>query len=351
MNTSSHLTARCENCIETFYAVEDISKVYFRKMDEQLDFSRYDQYEYFDGSRRSHRYRDGGSKKKRRKKNPMELAAELTDFSDSITDFVPSYAAALDPLHHERQWVINSVAHFYQENIITDVTRLVKGGKEANVYCCDAHPATGLERMAAKLYRPRMLRHLKNDAIYKAGRQLRSEDGKQIKGRRVKLALRKKTKFGKRVDIMWWIGNEYSSQRALYQAGADVPRPVAHNGTAILMEYIGDRYTVAPTLNEVMLDSSEANALFQRIMANIALMLDNHFVHGDLSAYNILYWNGEIKIIDFPQMVDARTNPHAFKLLQRDIRRTCEHFGRLGVTSDPEELTLDLWQPYMGRSY
>lgn len=315
------------------------------------DYTEYEDYDYWDGNRQSHRYRNGTSKKKKPRREPAAVTAGFTDFSDNIADFVPSYAAALDPLHHERQWVINSVSHFYQENIISDVTRLVKGGKEANVYCCDAHPATGLERIAAKLYRPRALRNLKNDAIYKAGRQLRGEDGKQMKGRRVKLALRKKTRFGKRVDIMWWIGNEYGSQTALHEAGADVPKPIAHSGTAILMEYIGDAYTVAPTLSEVSLEKREAHSIFERIMENVELMLDNHYVHGDLSAYNILYWEGDISIIDFPQMVDARTNPHAFELLQRDIKRVCEYFARLGVRSDPVELTLGLWQPYMGRSY
>jgi RIO kinase 1 len=86
--------------------------------------------------------------------------ASLSDFNDNLETFVPSYAAALDPLHHERQWLIDSVATFYQQNMITDVTRLVKGGKEANVYCCPANPAIGYELLAAKLYRPRMLRNL-----------------------------------------------------------------------------------------------------------------------------------------------------------------------------------------------
>jgi RIO kinase 1 len=323
-------------------------------MDEYLANEKYEEFEYIDRGRQAHRYRNHNGRKKNKKKvdrDRAEVMAELTDFSDHIVDFVPSYAAALDPLHHERQWVINSVAPFYQDNLITDVTRLVKGGKEANVYVCDAHPVTGRGLLAAKLYRPRMLRHLKNDAIYKAGRQLRSEEGKQMKGRRVKLALRKKTRFGKRVDIMWWIGNEYQTQRLLFDAGADVPEPIAHSGTTILMAYVGDAATPAPTLNEITLPPAEAQPLFNRVMDNVALMLENHHVHGDLSAYNILYWQGEITIIDFPQMVEARTNPHAFQLLQRDIRRICEYFGRFGVKSDPEKLALDLWQPYMGRSY
>lgn len=310
---------------------------------------QYADYEYVDQSRSARRRRKRKNSNHKMKRHREQRLAELAAMDDSSDSFVPSYAAALDPLHHERQWVINSVSPFYHDKLITDVTRLVKGGKEANVYCCTADPATGVDLIAAKLYRPRMLRHLKNDAVYKAGRQLRDEEGKQMKGRRVKLALRKKTNFGKKVDIDWWIGNEYGVQTKLYEAGADVPKPLAHSGNAILMAYVGDEMMPAPTLNDVTLSPEEAQPLFTRVMDNVALMLDHHYVHGDLSAYNILYWEGKITIIDFPQMVEARTNPNAFTLLARDVQRVCEYFARFGVTADATQLALDLWEPYMGQ--
>lgn len=273
---------------------------------------------------------------------------ELTDFIDNAAAWVPSYAAHLDPKHHERQWLIESLSPFYRDNVITDVTRRVKGGKEANVYCCTAHPASGFELIAAKLYRPRTLRTLKNDAVYKAGRMLRGEDGKQLKGRREKLALQQKTRFGQHLDMVWWIGNEYSVQQKLYEAGASVPRPIGHNGNAILMEYVGDDRLAAPTLNDVTLTPNEAKHLFGVAMDNVQIMLDNHLVHGDLSAFNILYWAGDISIIDFPQVVNARTNPNAQMLLQRDVKRVCDYFARFGIKSNPGQIARDLWGPYMG---
>lgn len=310
----------------------------------------YDDYDYDDRSRSSHR-QSGNRKRKKEKQKRTAVVSQLADAQDSVTDWVPSYCANLDPQHHERAWVISSIGPFYRDEIVTDVTRIVKGGKEANVYTCAAHPATGLEHIAAKLYRPRMLRHLKNDAIYKAGRTLRDADGKQIKGRREKLALRKKTRFGKKVDIDWWIGNEFRSQQKLYEAGADVPQPIGHIGNTILMAHVGDGNGAAPTLSETGITNDEAQPLFDRIMDNVALMLENHLIHGDLSAYNILYWEGEITIIDFPQMIEARHNPHAFELLERDIQRVYDYFARFGVETDPHALTVGLWEPYMGRDY
>jgi RIO kinase 1 len=312
----------------------------------QSDYSEKYEYleaEFFDRQRRQLRKQSP----RQRGEDPADIRAELTNISDDINDFVPSYAAALDPLHHERQWLINSVAPFYRDRLITDVTRIVKGGKEANVYCCTAGPTTGVDLIAAKLYRPRMLRHLRNDAIYKEGRLLLDSDGKEAKGDREARAIRKKTRFGKQLDIMNWIMHEYNVHQALFKAGADVPRPIAHNGNTILMAYVGDEWTAAPTLNAVRLEKAEARNLFERIMDNIQLMLVNHYIHGDLSAYNILYWEGKGFIIDFPQLVDARKNPNGQLLLERDVQRVCQYFARCGVQADPGQLAEHLWREYM----
>lgn len=316
-------------------------------MNEYDDYEKYlDWEESFEKNGRPPRHLNGRPGKIKQKAAAPVI--EMTDFIDDASAWVPTYARALDPRHHERTWLIESVSQFYRDNTITDVVRRVKGGKEANVYCCTGHPATGMELVAAKLYRPRMLRTLKNDAIYKSGRQLRDEAGKQIKGRREKLALSQKSTFGKHLDMVWWIGNEFRVQTALHEAGAAVPRPIGHNGNTILMEYMGDERLPAPALSDISLDRDEAAELFDAVMDNVRLMLDNHYVHGDLSAFNILYWQGEIAIIDFPQVVDARINPNAHVLLRRDVKRVCDYFSRFGVRVDPESIVRDLWIPYMG---
>lgn len=324
----------------------------FSSSERLEEFKNFEEYEYLEEA-----FLQNNRRRKKRPARPQapetaaEARAELTDISDNVDDWIPSYAAALDPLHFERQWIINSVGPFYRQNMVTDVIRLVKGGKEANVYACIGHPATGFDMLAAKLYRPRILRNLKNDAIYKAGRLLRDAQGKQLKkGRRDRLALEKKTNYGKKLDFNQWIGNEFRVQEMLYEVGVNVPKPISYLNTTIIMEYIGDELGPAPALNEVSIPREDAPALFKQVMTDVAMMLDHHHVHGDLSAYNILYWNGRCTLIDFPQMVEARHNPYAFDLLHRDITRVCEYFAKYGVESDPVQLTLDLWEPYMGNS-
>src|SRR5579872_5090423 len=65
-----------------------------------------------------------------------------------------------------------ALEHFFTEGLITGVLHVVKSGKEATVYCCQAHPSTGVELLAAKVYRSRNNRGFKNDAIYQEGRRI-----------------------------------------------------------------------------------------------------------------------------------------------------------------------------------
>ena len=306
----------------------------------------YEAYEDFDNGRSAHRQRGRTKTKPKQTERVEEITHDVLAMDDGIDTWIPTYAKNLDPHHHERQWVINAVAHFYQENIITDVTRRVKGGKEANVYACIANPASGFDRLAAKLYRERMLRSLKNDAVYKVGRTIRDREGKQVRNSRERRAIINKSGYGQEVDFMMWVGTEFSTQTLLYEAGADVPKPVAQHGHSILMEFIGNEYGAAPALNETSLARDEAEPLFERVLENVRIMLDHHLIHGDLSAYNILYWEGDIWLIDFPQAVEARVNPHAYEILERDITRISEYFARFGVDSNPKQLAWDLWLPY-----
>ncbi len=113
------------------------------------------------------------------------------------------------------------------------------------------------------------------------------------------------------------------------------------------MEYIGDEAIPAPALETVQLEPHAAQLLWKRLMDNVELMLAHACVHGDLSAYNVLYWNGHSKIIDLPQTVDPYINPQAFALLGRDIERVCKYFDQYGVDSNAGQITRELWERHV----
>ena len=110
------------------------------------------------------------------------------------------------------------------------------------------------------------------------------------------------------------------------------------------MEYLGDTTMSAPALNAVDLSRDEARALFDRVMRNAELMLKHNCVHADLSAFNILYWDGDIRIIDLPQAVNPYVNPKAFQVFERDIARVCQYFARYGIYTDPRQRAREMWR-------
>ena len=191
-----------------------------------------------------------------------------------------------------------------------------------------------------------MFRNLRNDAQYRQGREVVDQQGKVANTRRENLAVKKNTRFGQELRHASWLEAEYQTMQILYEAGADVPRPLAHGNNVIMMEYIGGDRSPAPTLNQVTLGVSEAKRMFEKLVHDLDIMLACHRVHADLSAYNILYWDGDFKIIDFPQAVDPRRNPDAAALFVRDVERVCQYFGRYKIACDAHRLASDLWSRF-----
>ncbi|MFA4986219.1 MAG: RIO1 family regulatory kinase/ATPase [Candidatus Brocadiia bacterium] len=234
--------------------------------------------------------------------------------------------------------LIEFIEPFLYEGFVSEVLFQVKSGKEATVFCCRGTRKSRSSYVAAKVYRPLTGRGFRNDAAYSEGRVM----GK----RREQVAFAKKTDFGKRVQHGMWVANEYETLRALHSAGADVPRPIALRGCAILMELAGHDDSPAPPLREHRPSRDEAQLLFRRVMGNIERFLSCNVVHSDLSPYNVLYWNGHIRIIDFPQAVDPRFNSNARMFLGRDIENLASYFERFGVECRPWKIATDLWNRF-----
>jgi RIO kinase 1 len=196
-----------------------------------------------------------------------------------------------------------------------------------------------VELLAAKSYRPRQNRSFKNDAVYQEGRVILDSHARR--------AVANKSRRGREIQFSMWIDHEFEALTTLYKVGASTPRPFARADSAILMEYMGDRQQAASALQHVSLERKEVRPLFEQLMQNIELLLSCNCIHGDLSGFNILYWQGQIKIIDFPQTIDPRFNVNAFSLLERDISNVCRYFARYGLQRDSLRLANTLWRKFM----
>lgn len=264
----------------------------------------------------------------------------------SITgDFDTTYT----PGHVERQWLMGLLRPFFEAEYLDDVLGKVKGGKEADVYRCSLTEGRQRRIFAAKLYRPRSHRTMSNDLIYREGRRVLGQPHTQTfraNDQRVLRAMLKRTDYGKQAQQTSWLMHEYHALEELHRAGADVPMPVESAPNAILMEFIGDEQRAAPVLHDVQLDAALVKPLFDRVVHNMKTMLEAGFIHGDLSAHNILFWNDSIVLIDFPQVVPVTENRQAYALLERDVRRICQYWARQGLQNDPEALARSLWGSY-----
>jgi RIO kinase 1 len=314
------------------------------------DDTYYDDLDYYDkrfglsqGQRKSAR------KQSRKQGNKATEVASIAEVTGLEGGFHPTY----QPGPFEAGWLLDSLGSFYNQHYITDVLGSIKGGKEASVYRCVADPmlqvvppeGSNLPLVAAKVYRPRQFRNLRNDKMYRDGRQILTADGRPVKAtdHRLMRAIGKKTATGVQVSHTSWLMYEFTTLQRLKQFGAAVPEVYAVNDNALLMGYLGDEVIAAPTLNGVRLEYDEASRLFEEVLFNIELMLKHGLIHGDLSAYNILYWEGKITLIDFPQVTYSHTNPQAYTIFARDVRRVCEYFAQQGVRAKPEPIIAKLW--------
>lgn len=260
------------------------------------------------------------------------------------------------PSEHEAGWVLEALHTFIREELITDVVTLVKGGKEANVYQCRAHESVGRDFLAAKVYRPKMFRQLRNDAMYKEGRATLNLDGESLtkRNKRERKAIANKSRFGQLLSHQSWLMHEYQTLELLHDAGLPVPKPYRVADNAILMGFVGDQHGAAPPLYNVnlkkLLHKSKIAELFDTTLWTIETMLRLNRIHGDLSAFNILYWEEDITFIDFPQVTTASKNRNGQMIFRRDVERVCDYFARQGLHINGQQLARQLWDNYISLS-
>lgn len=203
---------------------------------------------------------------------------------------------------------------------------ILKTGKESDVYLVARSGGGRTTLLAEKRFRARDRRGFKNDWLY---------SGVWAEGtRHEQRAMKKKTRFGKIALHARWIAHEWEMLVRLHAAGVTVPVPVEPLDEGYRMAFVGDGRRAAPRLAELDLPPQTAQRVWAEMLEEVRRMVAADLVHGDLSAYNVLWWHDRAVLIDFSQTVDVITHPAALTLVERDVRSLAAYFTRHGVAVD-----------------
>ncbi|QCE12238.1 serine/threonine-protein kinase rio1-like [Vigna unguiculata] len=195
--------------------------------------------------------------------------------------------------------------------VFDDINGCISTGKEANVYHATK---SGDQELAIKVYKTSVL-EFKDRARFVQG-DFRFRNG---------YCKHNKTM----VEI--WAKKERGNLMRLKAAGIRCPTPYLLRQNVLVMEFIGKSDWAAPRLKDAALSLDKLREGYVEIIIAMRTLYQKcKLVHGDLSEYNILYYEGHLYIIDVSQAVEHE-HPHALDFLREDCVHVSDFFKKHGV--------------------
>ncbi len=130
--------------------------------------------------------------------------------------------------------------------------------------------------------------------------------------------------FFRRIDD--WTRYEFRFLSRAFNAGVNVPEPYRAYKNIIVMKFLGDE--AGPAKPAYRDNDFDVDVWYEKMIGFIILMGKDGFLHGDLSAYNVLNVSKEPYLIDFSQALKLTNLTKEYLL--RDIRNVNEWFRKLG---------------------
>lgn len=215
------------------------------------------------------------------------------------------------------------LADLAQEYPSLDYITIIKTGKEAQVHLVKL----GTELRALKVYKDNQKFSTRANYVVM----------EQVADRRMQKAIAKNSRAGKRGMDNIWVSREAQAMEQVFAAGGNVPEIFKVGHGYLLMDYLGTDQQAAPRLSDTKLTQAQARIALFDIGQTIYYLLEAGFVHGDLSAYNVLWFKDHAFVIDFPQILDIRTNRNAKEKLQNDLENINQYFLTLLTQTEIDE--------------
>jgi len=238
----------------------------------------------------------------------------------SVTQLVSGAEDSSDPNSKFANSDLNDLA---KRGFLDDLISGIKTGKEASVFL-----GTNQEGfVAVKIYTDLRVRSFKRDQSYREGRFIGDS--------RIEKAIEQGSQKGLDAHQILWVQEEFRQMKHLDQHGVRVPKAIAVSGISLVMEFIGDENgNPAARISDLKMEQAEAEEAFRQSVQNLKRIVGSGRVHGDYSAFNILWHSEQAVVIDFPQVIEFRNNPNAGAFLERDVRSLCKSFLKQGIKAD-----------------
>ncbi|XP_056171190.1 uncharacterized protein LOC115687937 isoform X2 [Syzygium oleosum] len=138
-------------------------------------------------------------------------------------------------------------------------------------------------------------------------------------------------KHNPRKMVKTWAEKEMRNLMRLKAAGIRCPTPHLLKLHVLVMDFIGKAGWAAPRLKDAALSLDKLRECYRELIIAMRTLYQNcKLVHGDLSEYNILYFEEHLYIIDVSQAVDL-DHPHALDFLREDCLHVSDFFKKHGV--------------------
>lgn len=231
------------------------------------------------------------------------------------------------------------MAPLRERGLVEEVVAELKSGKEADVLL--ARGSEGL--LALKVHRDPGGAGFRPDPAYLEGRR--------VPRGRLRKVLDRGARAGVPPELALWVLHETRMLWTLHGAGVPVPEPVIGpsatevlaTGRVVAMRFIGDADgQPALRLADARLDDAQLAEAWRQVGDAVVGMLQAGVVHGDLSAWNLLWHDQRVIVIDVPQAVEISWSPHATQLFERDVRSLTGSLRSMGLDLDAATVEADL---------
>ena len=135
------------------------------------------------------------------------------------------------------------------------------------------------------------------------------------------------TKKDRKSVIFNWCKREFRNMKIAYEkAKIFSSKPIAFFNNILIMEFIGENGKPAPRLSELN-ELDDPDKLYKTSIEQVKKLFENRLVHGDLSAFNILYHDKKPFFIDFSQGI-RDNHPLFLDFLKRDLKNLNSFFKK-----------------------